>query len=299
MANIPYVDNARGTDCTGNHGTTGRTLTLNNSGSSNTVLSIYVDGKALHSAEFSHVSATQVITFNNKLWDNSYIRVVYVITGSISTDTDYCDVADVERHLQFETNFSDSTKPTDTEVVAFINAAEDMIDKETQHAWRPITVSNEMYDMPIVSYGSRIGQTGIPIFLKHRKIREMSGGDGDKIEVWDGGEWKDWVNLETEGRDEDYWFDYVKGILYLKNYYPYYDRQSLKMTYRYGETVVPNDIKDATAMFAAAKILATDDMAMMATDADSGLRPTHEIRINKLMAAANRTIKGYGEVRTI
>ena len=36
------------------------------------------------------------------------------------------------------------------------------------------------------------------------------------MEVWDGTQYEDWLTTKTEGRNEDYWLDYEKGVLYLR-----------------------------------------------------------------------------------
>ena len=83
-----------------------------------------------------------------------------------------------------------TTDPTSTEVENFINEAEDFIDKETNHAWRPVTVTNEYHDVDAAFSG--LYRSELPVKLNHRSIRTMTSGT-DKIEIWSGTNWIDLV----------------------------------------------------------------------------------------------------------
>lgn len=67
---------ARGSDCSGTHGSNNRTLTLSGV-SVNEIL--YVQGAYLHSPDYSKATSggNSVLTFNNKVYDQFYITVYY------------------------------------------------------------------------------------------------------------------------------------------------------------------------------------------------------------------------------
>ena len=215
---------------------------------------------------------------------------------------EYCAVTDVQRMLAVATPYSGSTNPTTTQVESFINEAEDTIDQQTQHAWRTVTVSNEFYDFPtqVSTYarglsGSRGGINGIPIHLRHRKITTFASGT-DKLEVWDGSSYVDWIATKTEGRADDFWIDQEQGILYIRYYYPYFIKKAIRLTYRYGESTVPNDIQQATAMMAAIKIIMSDDRSHNVIETGDPTRQNYDQRISKWQADINRILRNRTEL---
>lgn len=159
---------------------------------------------------------------------------------------------------------------TKTDIENLILDAEGYIDDQTHHAWRSTSVASEMYNFPYRRWGYhgyRYPLTAIvdkPIFLKHSKIRGPLLADTDKIEVWEGGAYVDYVANKTEGRASDWWCDYDLGILYFVSSYPARYLNAVKMTYRYGhETTVPRDIKKACIMLAATDILSTEGFSVL------------------------------------
>jgi len=180
----------------------------------------------------------------------------------------YAGTADVKRLLQNRYNFSGTSFPTDVEVVATIEDVQDEIDQTTQHAWREKKVTDEFYDLPVeYSRNFYYLDPGIPIHLRHREIREVGTANGDKIEIWDGGTtYTDYVATKTKGRNDDYWLDREKGIVYLKIFTPFYREKATKLTYRYGGSVVPNDIRRAAAMMTAVELIQNDDRSNMLSD---------------------------------
>ncbi len=136
--------------------------------------------------------------------------------------------------------FSVSSDPTLSEVQNWIHEAEDYIDHKTGHAWRVVSISNEYHD------------TGDSIRLKHRSIRSMVSGV-DKIEIWDGTSWIDYVATKTEDRASDFWIDYTNGIIYFVTSITFY-KQGARISYRYGDTSVPKDIQEVATKLAARNI---------------------------------------------
>lgn len=191
----------------------------------------------------------------------------------------YCAATDVGRLLNF--TFSGSTTPTTTQVEDYINASEDQIDKYTMHAFRSVTVTKEYHNMPPPEH-RRYTDAGTPVFLQHRKITVDANGDlesgTDLVEVWDGSSWVDWVASSdfTQGRGGDFWVEPDKGIVWIRS--PQYSPRvsAIRVTYRYGESSVPNDIKEACALLSASRLLTSDDRGVFVVESGDGSKITNK-----------------------
>jgi hypothetical protein len=159
--------------------------------------------------------------------------------------------------------------PNVGEVERFINWAEEWIDKETGHAWRSTTVTEEYHDVRTRrGYFAGAGLYGeIPVYLKHREIFTPDSGQGDKLEVWDGAQWLDFLDGSyTVGRDGDFYVDETLGIIYFRRHRPRYSKRGLRVTYRYGSPpggTVPLDIEEAATILAGIKLLEFRDYVRM------------------------------------
>ncbi len=210
----------------------------------------------------------------------------------------YAQATDVQRIIQGPT-FSGSTTPTTTQVEAFINAAEDQIDRDTRRAWRSVTVTDEYYNIPKVhNVGHHQGhghRRFIKIYLRHRHVKTFAGVSGDKLEIWDGSSDVDWIATKTEGRADDFWVNYTDGILYVRMQHALYHEDGAKLTYRYGETTVPSDIKDATAMLAAVMVLGSDDNSQVVAETGDATRQSHQSRIEQWSTRAREIIEANAD----
>lgn len=157
---------------------------------------------------------------------------------------------------------STHTRPNQGEVEDFILWAEDEINQRTNHSWKAVTVTNEIYDVSTRYVGRRYWRREIPLHLKHRAINTLTSGT-HKIEIWNGNAWEDLVSGSTEGRGNDYWVDYRNGIIYFVDKRPYYSENGVRMTYAYGESTVPGDIERATTLLAAIHLLQNSDYAVI------------------------------------
>jgi len=196
--------------------------------------------------------------------------------GSEATGaTTYCTSLEVARflHANDGADFSTSTKPTKTTVEDIINRMEDLIDERTRHAWRAVTVTNEYHDYHRDFYRSGIAYpTGrMPcrcVHLNHRGAHAFTSGT-HKIEIRDDGEFVDLVleaNGYEEGFDKDYWIDYENGVIYFKGEEPDSGRDTVRVTYEYGETAVPGDIKEACIKLVAIDLMYSEDWTVMTMD---------------------------------
>jgi hypothetical protein len=157
--------------------------------------------------------------------------------------------------------FGSGTIPTDTEIYQLVYNVMDQIDQFTAHAWRAITVTDEVYNYRPprdIGYGGRYRESR-GICLNHRSIKTFSHASGDKLEVYNGASWIDFLTTYTEGRGSDFWVDYGKGIIYFTNQYPLIADHPCRVTYRFGEALVPYDIQRAATMLAACDLLMGDE----------------------------------------
>jgi len=79
MFGVPYTENKRGSDCSGNSGDKNRVLTLSNTYLSQKEL-VSVDGRILTVGKdytISHKISGTTITFLDKIFDSQYIDVRY------------------------------------------------------------------------------------------------------------------------------------------------------------------------------------------------------------------------------
>ena len=205
---------------------------------------------------------------------------------------EYCSAEDVRRILSANFNFSSSTLPTEGDINSFIEEAEAEIEEITQHAWRTKTVTNEFYDIPTNERYSL--ETGLPIKLNHRAILDLTSGT-DKVELWDGSVYSDWLVDQTQGRANDFWLDNTKGVLYLRRQWNYNRNKALRMTYRYGESSVPSNIRQAAAIHAAILVVAFDDNSAVLDETGDPTRSTHDQRIIHLRARIKSLLKNKQE----
>ncbi len=199
----------------------------------------------------------------------------------------YTSVKKVERFLQLGQAISDTTKPNISDVAMLISRAEDRIDRATAHAWRlrysgtesgiDQTPKYEYYDMNF-RYEWR---TGIPLYLKHRKIRAFSASAGDKLEIWDGSSYTDYIASKTEGRADDFWVDYERGIVYINSRYLTYTSGTVpvRIKYRYGDTIVNRLIEEIATKMVAIQILSMESRSIIIPEGSAQLNYGERIKL--------------------
>ncbi len=184
--------------------------------------------------------------------------------------TTYCTVQDLSSFLQLmvpdgkaRKQFTSGTDPAYDEVEAWINETEDYVDQYTHSAWRELTITDETHESKgYQKIQSRARVLAVIVHLQHRPIKVLSTGSGDKLEYFDGSNWRDLLLIATEGEgpgDSDFWVDLRKGKVYLQSYAPVRGSATIRVTYRYGKTPVPNTIKRATLLLTAIQFLRADD----------------------------------------
>lgn len=202
----------------------------------------------------------------------------------------YCTTAQVAEILQIA-NFDGSSIPTSTTVTNYIERAEAKIESQTGHAWKSITVTNE-YLMPSSFY--KYG-TGIKFKLEHRSIKTLSSGSGDKLEVWNGNEWEDYLVTKTEGRNNDYWVNETEGVVYIIGTHTIYP-DGVRITYRYGESSVSASIEECAVLMTAIMVLNTPEFSQASfTDDGASTRRLDNDRIQQWEKIINNILSNNTE----
>ncbi len=161
----------------------------------------------------------------------------------------YCTVQDVSDFLRVP--ITATTTPNKAQVEKLINRKEAEIERRIGHAWREKQIVDEVHDLPLVySFG-----WGTPIFLQHRRIKDLDASQGDKIEIWQGSQ-DTYSNIL--GNDSWYNIEQTHGKLFLRGFiFSILRKHRCRVTYRYGDTVVPDDIKDALIKMVSIEIIST------------------------------------------
>jgi len=163
--------------------------------------------------------------------------------------TTYCSAADVSDFLRIP--ITATSTPNTAQVEKIINRKEEEIERRIGHAWRSKKITREVHDLPLLyTYG-----WGTPIYLLHRNIRDLSNAAGDKIEVWKG-ESNEYDDILTDS--QWYQFDPVYGRLYLRGFiFSIMRKNRIRVTYRFGDATVPEDVEDACIKLVAIDLLTT------------------------------------------
>lgn len=298
MASLtPKEVNINGSDLSGSDGDSNRTYTLTGT-ISTTGLRAYINQVFLHKgAGLDFTYSSNILTFLNSVYDNQDISIHYFESLGAAPSGVYCSTDDVKRILLNPFDYSDvtPTNPTDTQVLAFIEEATDEIDNITQHSWREINVSEEYYDLPRLSNPKGDYHTNLEVHLRHREIRDFDANEGDKIEIWNGSTWIDWLDTKTEGRANDFWQDNEQGLFFLRYFYPFFKRKSLRMTYRFGASSIPNDIRQVCAKIAAIALIRSDDRSANLNETGDSTRMTHDTRVKDMTKEIEKTLQNRQE----
>lgn len=135
-----------------------------------------------------------------------------------------------------------------------ILAWEEQIDKWCGQSWRERRVTDEY---PIDGLGNLQDWEGFVSFgLRHTDVRTLSVASGDKLEVWNGSQFEDYVASRTQGRQGDYYMVPEQGIVKIRSRVIFGDaRDRVRVTYRYGQTQVPYNVRRACAILVAASLV--------------------------------------------
>lgn len=186
--------------------------------------------------------------------------------------TEYCTVADVER-LMFANRFTfgANTPLTKTDVEKFINTGEDRVDTITHRTWKANQQrTNILRDIqPDETWSSWGGDYYAGFRLMEYPVKSV-----DKLELFTSGSGDGYDDITAnQGRTSDWFLDSDRGIVYLRaGFMPFVRRNGVRITYTFGETTVPAQIRDATAMLAAWFILQNEDLSLLLPEGAEHLR---------------------------
>jgi hypothetical protein len=162
----------------------------------------------------------------------------------------YCTVEDIADFLRIP--ITATTTPNKTQVEKIINRKEEELDRRIGHTFgREKKVTKEIHDLALLyTFG-----WGTPIWLQHRQIKPLNSSSGDKIEVWKGsGSAYD----DILSNDQWYEFDETYGRLYLRGFlFSIMRKNRIRVTYRYGDETVPDDVEDACVKLTCIDIIST------------------------------------------
>lgn len=185
----------------------------------------------------------------------------------------YCSTEDVAEYFDKYDDFDGTTTPSASRVESRIGAESSWVDNYTGHAWRARQIVDAYHDLE----GQYNWRQGLPISLQKRDIRTpLDETEGDKIEIWRGNDYDDFVadSEFKEGRDEDYWVDESRGILYIYRRYVFWSRANeIRLTYRYGQEEVPQIIRDSVARRVAAYYMEADQYRKLVPGNDDAADP--------------------------
>ena len=174
----------------------------------------------------------------------------------------YCSVQDVADFLRVD--ITDTSTPNKSQVSKLILRKEIEIERRTGHAFREAQAKIEVHDMPIIyEFG-----WGTPIFLRHRNLRlnenaSFDTSKGDKIEIFQGATS---TGRGGAARYEDitdsvagtYEIEPVYGRIYMRGFiFTVMRKNRVRVTYRYGDDNVPQDIEEACIKLVATELLTT------------------------------------------
>ena len=166
--------------------------------------------------------------------------------------------------------FSTSTIPTKATVDNFISWSEGEIERITLTAWRSIQITEEYHSMRMRRKYRSVWSEPF-VRLDHCPVIALDGAT-DKIEVWNGSSWVDYVASKTEGRGDDFWVNYEDGVIYFKRGMPIIPyHQGVKATYRYGFSSVKGWVEELATMMAGLQVCRFDKHSMVAGGGGSAL----------------------------
>lgn len=192
-------------------------------------------------------------------------------TSFVKPRTTYCNVADIRDFLQISTRTT-STNPSTMDIEKLIIRAEAEIDRKTRTSWKPNIVVNEFYDLQD-AYINRFRESRFRVYddrgkiaLKRRHLQKLI-----KLEIWDGARYIDYIDNYREGRGLDYYVDYREGVIYFWSRYPYRVRNACRISYIWGESEVPEDIKEACIKIVARQLVTSDDYSILFPEGTSNI----------------------------
>ncbi|AQQ75553.1 hypothetical protein JDFR1000234_78 [uncultured archaeal virus] len=191
----------------------------------------------------------------------------------------------------------DSSKYSDTFLNILIQEKMSEVERLTNQKWNGETGTDEDYYSLTSFRGGYISYVGFPVFLKHTHIKSI-----DSLKIWNGSSYEEWIGVKTEGRDGDYWVDYIKGVLYINHRFLFpAGSKEIYVKYTYGRTDLPGQVKELTKLLVIRELLLWEKEQAAIPEGAGGLRISEQIeridkRIQKLESYLRAIhITRYGE----
>lgn len=208
----------------------------------------------------------------------------------------YCTVEQVASRCNFMGSSSgvraifgtDPKIPDLDEIQDMINEAEEWINEQCQTAWGALylSITDELQD-------SHIDYMECSVHLNHANVMDFDTEENDKLEVWNGSSWDDWITTKTEGRGNDYFVDYSMGKIYFLSSITSRDRKNIRITYRVNRSsTVPLPISYAASYLAGMNIL-NSEYATVAFPEGEGEELSSEQMISRWWNMVLRKLKPY------
>lgn len=156
----------------------------------------------------------------------------------------YTTVSDVANFLRI--TIDGSSSPSTTQVTSLIERNQEVIDRRTGMTYGQIkTETNEWQDLALIyTFG-----WGTFATLKRRALRTHADGlhldsaEGDKLEIWSGA-----TGAFSDETDNFGTYNIIaeRGEIYMRGFlFSILRKNRMRITYRYGEATVPEDITKA------------------------------------------------------
>ena len=175
-----------------------------------------------------------------------------------------------------------SSGPSGTRFTATVNGAVVTVTQATVGAAGNSTVTltdSGTAGMSKTDFSSGLDITDTSITQYRLKIDYFGSGTGD------------------EARLRDWWADYDLGIIYFNNTYPYFQWNSVKCSYVYGERYVEKAIEDICTKMVAMDLLLSDDRSVLIPEGTQNIDLGAKYQLLKAQVA--ETLPRYMEVMTL
>ena len=212
----------------------------------------------------------------------------------------YCTVEQVASRCNFLAASSqaraifgtDPKIPDRDEIEDMINEAEEWINKECRTAWGALflQITNELQSLHYDFSGSSV-------HLNFPNVMDFETSEGDKLEIWDGSDWIDWIVEKTEGRGDDFFVDYTLGKVYfistISSTFTRRDKSNIRITYRVNNSpTVPLPISYAASYLAGINIL-NSEYSTVAFPEGEGEELSNEQMISRWWRMIKRKLRPY------
>jgi hypothetical protein len=196
----------------------------------------------------------------------------------VMAEVRYCTVYDVAQILGVEVGrFGDETRPSKETVDFYIKMAMDYVERYCRAAWREkwnwelegnksdAADSGYEYHSIVPTTFTGFMWMGRPIFTRFWPIKLFDATKGDSVQVFTGQGWEEWVGVKAVSPTGDWWVDWDRGIIYFRRMFWFSKLQgpTIRLRYRYGYSYVPEGIRYATALLAAAQLVESNNYVVL------------------------------------